>query len=254
MAEETVLLQRLKNREPHSIDEAMEIYTPYLSVVLYNMLGTSLPREDIEEIISDVFVALWKNAGYIDLEKGTLRSYMAATARNLALKRLNKKRDFSFLDEIEMPDERDFAEEHSDKDSVWNAVMSMGEPDNEIFVRYYKFKYEKNNDIVVFSGSRYRSEINPTGTVISNVNDTDIYYFHYTDKCVPADYEMTEADKEAQAEGKLVFSCGSPDVTISEVQSVTWKQHGIQYRLMQIDGKLSADELAEMAEEAIERG
>lgn len=140
MAEETVFLQRLKNREPHSIDEAMEIYTPYLSVVLYNMLGTSLPREDIEEIISDVFVALWKNAGYIDLEKGTLRSYMAATARNLALKRLNKKRDFSSLDEIEMPDERDFAEEHSDKDSVWNAVMSLGEPDNEIFVRYYKFE------------------------------------------------------------------------------------------------------------------
>ena len=173
----------------------MEIYTPYLSVVLYNMLGTSLPREDIEEIISDVFVALWKNAGYIDLEKGTLRSYMAATARNLALKRLNKKRDFSSLDEIEMPDERDFAEEHSDKDSVWNAVMSLGEPDNEIFVRYYKFEYEKNNDIVVFLGSRYRSEINPTGTVISNVNDTDIYYFHYTDKCVPADYEMTEAGR-----------------------------------------------------------
>ena len=65
--------------------------------------------------------------------------------------------------------------------------------------------------------------------------------------------EMTEADKEAEAEGKLVFSYGASDVTISEVQSVTWKQDGIEYQLMQIDGKLSAEELTEMAGEAIDR-
>lgn len=60
MAYETKLLERLKKREPNSIDEAVEVYTPYLSTVLYNMAGNSLPKEDIEEIVSDVFVALWK--------------------------------------------------------------------------------------------------------------------------------------------------------------------------------------------------
>ncbi|URW87778.1 hypothetical protein M5E86_01840 [Blautia wexlerae] len=41
------------------------------------MAGNSLPKEDIEEIVADVFVVLWKNAERIDLQKGTLRSYLA---------------------------------------------------------------------------------------------------------------------------------------------------------------------------------
>ncbi len=93
MADEEVLLQRLRNREENSIDEAIEIYTPYLSTVLYNMAGSGLPKEDVE-----------------------------------------------------IPDERNLAEETSKTDLVWNAVMSLGEPDNEIFVRRYKFD-EKIRDI-----------------------------------------------------------------------------------------------------------
>ncbi len=70
MAEEEKLLMRLKNGKRNAIDEAIAVYTPYLSTVLYNMLGNRLPKEDIEEILSDVFVTLWKNADTIDLEKG----------------------------------------------------------------------------------------------------------------------------------------------------------------------------------------
>lgn len=139
MAEEEKLLMRLKNRKRNAIDEAIEVYTPYLSTVLYNMLGNRLPKEDIEEILSDVFVTLWKNADTIDLEKGTLRAYLAAVARNFALKKLNKQRDYTSLDEIELPDEAAVLEENTADSVVWDAVMSLGEPDNEIFVRYYKF-------------------------------------------------------------------------------------------------------------------
>lgn len=140
MAEEEKLLMRLKNGKRNAIDEAIAVYTPYLSTVLYNMLGNRLPKEDIEEILSDVFVTLWKNADTIDLEKGTLRAYLAAVARNFALKKLNKQRDYTSLDEIELPDEAPIPEENIDRWSVvWGAVMSLGEPDNEIFVRYYIF-------------------------------------------------------------------------------------------------------------------
>lgn len=146
MADEAKLLMRLKNKKRNSIAEAIEVYTPYLSTVLYNMVGNRLPKEDIEEIVSDVFVALWKNAEYIDSEKGTIRSYIAASARNFALKRLNKKKDCTCLDDIEIPDETSTADGGLTNSAVWDAVMSLGEPDNEIFVRYYKFD-EKIKDI-----------------------------------------------------------------------------------------------------------
>lgn len=146
MTDEEELLQRLRNREKNSIDEAIRIYTPYLSTVLYHMAGNSLPKEDIEEIVADVFVALWKNAGRIDLQKGTLRSYLAAVARNFALKRINRKTDHTFLEDIELSDGKNFIEENFHNNYVWETVMSLGEPDSEIFVRRYKFD-EKIKDI-----------------------------------------------------------------------------------------------------------
>lgn len=146
MADEARLLGRLKKRERNSIDEAIEVYTPYLSTVLYNMVGNRLAKEDIEEIVSDVFVMLWKNAEYIDLKKGTVKSYIAAAARNFELKRLNKKRECTCLDDIEVSDEKTSAESGLKNSVIWDAVMSLGEPDNEIFVRYYKYD-EKIKDI-----------------------------------------------------------------------------------------------------------
>ena len=72
MTDEAELLQRLRKREKNSIDEAIRIYTPYLSTVLYYMAGNSLPKEDIEEIVADVFIVLWKNAGRIDSVRFTI--------------------------------------------------------------------------------------------------------------------------------------------------------------------------------------
>ena len=93
MTDEAELLQRLRNREKNSIDEAIRIYTPYLSTVLYHMTGNSLPKEDIE-----------------------------------------------------LSDGKNFIEENFHNNYVWETVMSLGEPDSEIFVRRYKFD-EKIKDI-----------------------------------------------------------------------------------------------------------
>ena len=113
------------------------------------------------------------------------------------------------------------------------------------------FRYEKNGDRVIFSQDKFNSEQDTEGEIISTVSGTDIYYFSYTNKIVPPDYKMTDEDKKAEENGELVFSYGSSKVEISEVQSVTWRNNGIKYNLMQIDGKLSGDELAGMAEEII---
>lgn len=115
------------------------------------------------------------------------------------------------------------------------------------------FDYEKNGDTVIFSQDKFNSKIDMDGNVIKTVDGADIYYYSYTNKIVPADYKMTDEDKKAEADGELVFSSGSSDVQISEVQSVTWVKDNIQYQLMQMDGALSRDELAEMAEEVISK-
>ncbi len=47
MVDESKLLVQLQKRQKNSINHAIEVYTPYLSTVLYNMVGNGLPKEDI---------------------------------------------------------------------------------------------------------------------------------------------------------------------------------------------------------------
>ncbi len=115
------------------------------------------------------------------------------------------------------------------------------------------FRYEKDGDEVIFSQDKVNSELKTSGDVVATVDGVDVYYYSYTNKLVPGDYKMTEEDKKAEESGELVFSYGMDEVKISEVQAVSWNKDGMYFQLMQIDGKLSADELADMAAEIIEK-
>ena len=151
MTDEEKLLSRLKLGDEKVLEKAISIYTPYLSTVLFNLAGSRLSAEDSEEIIADVFIALWNNASRIDLKKGTVRSYIAATARNGALKRLNRQHACATLEDAELEDKNSLSESHILNELVWESVMALGEPDSEIFVRYYNYG-QKLNEIAKATG------------------------------------------------------------------------------------------------------
>ena len=115
------------------------------------------------------------------------------------------------------------------------------------------FDYEKDGDKVIFSQDKFNSEMSMAGDVIKTVNGTDIYYYSYTNKVVPADYELTDEDKKAEENGELVFTYGSSEVEIKQVQHVSWVKDGILCQLLQIDGRLSSDGLVKMAEEILNK-
>ena len=138
-----------------------------------------------------------------------------------------------------------------DNGSVVDNVLT---DDNGKAVEKFKsvtFRYLKDNDEVLFSQDKVNSQVETNGEVVATVDDVDVYYYSYTNKLVPPDYKMTDEDKKAEETGELVFSYGSSKVEIKEIQSVSWKKDDMSYQLLQIDGKLSADELVEMAKEVI---
>lgn len=152
--------------------------------------------------------------------------------------------------EVELVDE--FANGYKfDNGSVVDNVLT---DDNGKAVEKFKsvtFCYLKDNDEVLFSQDKVNSQVETNGEVVANVDGVDVYYHSYTNKLVPPDYKMTDEDKKAEETGELVFSYGSSKVEIKEIQSVSWKKDDMNYQLLQIDGKLSADELVEMAKEVI---
>lgn len=145
-----------------------------------------------------------------------------------------------------------FANGYTFKDG--NIINNNLKDENGNSIEKFKsvsFDYEKDGDTVIFSQDKYNSQAELQGSVAKTVGDTDIYYYSYTNKFVPADYTLTDADKRAEANGDLVFSYGAAEVEISEVQSATFVKDGTQYQLLQINGKLSGDELVKMAEELV---
>lgn len=151
MIDEEKLLWRLRSHDTSALDQAIKVYTPYISVVLYNAFGSQLSHEDSEEVAADVFITLWQNADKIDLSKGSIRSYLASAAKHSAIKRLKKLTDYTPIDDIELGTYCNEIENQSEKNVLWDAVMSLGEPDNEIFVRFYIYD-QKLRDISKATG------------------------------------------------------------------------------------------------------
>ena len=62
--DEAKLIHRLQCRRRYALDQAIEQFTPYVGAVIWRILAPSAAgREDVEEAVSDVFLALWAHAG-----------------------------------------------------------------------------------------------------------------------------------------------------------------------------------------------
>lgn len=145
---EAILLRRLQNGESAALGEIMEFYTPYVAAIVRNIIDPPLPEEDVEEVVADVFLSLWRNAA--DVEEGKLRPWLAAVTRNRSKDKLRALH-------LTLPLEDDALElivEGPETEAVRQeairvtkeAVDALGEPDRSIFRRYY-YLYQKTDEI-----------------------------------------------------------------------------------------------------------
>ncbi|MDR1015107.1 MAG: sigma-70 family RNA polymerase sigma factor [Coriobacteriales bacterium] len=85
------LLKALQRHDLRALEAVIEQYGGYVMAVALHTLGSSGSREDAEEVTSDTFVALWKNAAKL-VPDSTLKPWLAVVARNTSLKRLRSFR------------------------------------------------------------------------------------------------------------------------------------------------------------------
>ena len=77
------LLASLQAQDPKGLEEAIRRYSPYVAGVLRKTLGAFGTREDLEELASDVFVALWQSAQKLR-PHSDLKLWLGVVARNRA--------------------------------------------------------------------------------------------------------------------------------------------------------------------------
>ncbi len=114
------------------------------------------------------------------------------------------------------------------------------------------FTYTKGNDKLDLSmeNGMFEERSNKE-TVFDTCNGIDLYYSSSVYKVVPANYKLTEQDKQDKLSGKYVFSYGSDKIEISHFKYLDWMQDGIHYSLSSMNSHISKDELVKMAPQII---
>lgn len=112
------------------------VYKIVSSVIL--PVGT---REDAEECVSDAFLAFYNNLDSVDLDKGSVKGYLALIAKRRAINLYHtlKREQYSTLPIDEQAD-LGSDEEISNYDTrcvLVAAIKALGEPDSTIITRKY---------------------------------------------------------------------------------------------------------------------
>lgn len=157
-------LRQMKQGSQDALAWFIQRYGAYVSTIIHNIIGQRMSNADVEEVASDVFLALWNNAGKI--LPNAARSWLDTVARNTARSRLRRASDTLPLDEeaVIVDDRTPEAtlERREQAVRVRMALLSLNPVDREVFLRFYYY-YQKTADIAADMGlneSTVRTKLN----------------------------------------------------------------------------------------------
>lgn len=133
------LSARLRLGDPAALEEIIDLYAAYAAKIISVYLNRTLPAEDLEEVLSDVFVSLWNSRERLT---GEIKPYLAAIARNAARQKLRQSRFMEALpenwdtqDQAPLPEQQ--LESAEQAAALRQAINGMVPEDRELFIRVY---------------------------------------------------------------------------------------------------------------------
>ena len=124
-----------------NIEKIINEYSGYVYTIIKNISTQEFKQEDIEEMISDTFFVLWKNAYKIS-ENDKISSYLSGVVNKIIKK---KKREIKANLNIE--DYENILQEQNQVDNIYEnqnkikimekALENMTKEDNDIFELFY---------------------------------------------------------------------------------------------------------------------
>ena len=142
MLREIGILRKLRAGDPAGLEGLMEVYLPYVSVIVWNILRGTMTAEDGEEVVSDVFLAAWDQAA--DLRPGHVNNGLGRGAGHNGRNKLRQAGKTLPLEEsvLELPDPSDPADRLTraeEQERVRRAVEALPDGDREVFLRHYYY-------------------------------------------------------------------------------------------------------------------
>lgn len=163
------VIAQLQRKNPAALEYLMDTYGSGVYGLVYRVLTGIGSKEDIEECVSDVYVAAWENVRQYDGQKGSLKTWLLIVAKYKALdyrRRLSRDKAIICQSVHEPGTEAveatgnigatgSIVEEKvisgEEKRQIVTAINTLGEVDRQIFIKRY-FLYENIEDIAKHFG------------------------------------------------------------------------------------------------------
>ena len=135
-----ILKDYLKNGKV-DIDKIIDDFYSYVYIIVKNGVSIAMTDEDIEEIVSDVFVAIWKNS--INLLKTTeIKPYLIGIAKNVIRNKYrNTELNFSISDYeenlIDTCNIEKITEKNEQNKVILDTLKTVKPKEYEIFIMFY---------------------------------------------------------------------------------------------------------------------
>ena len=122
-----------QNNNNFNIELVIQTYNPYIYTIVKNYISN---KEDIEEVLSDVFMVIWKNYQKVD-KNIKIKPYLVGITKNLIKKKYRSIYIYHTIENIEYY-------ENELTNSI--DINNMKEEEKEIFIKFY-YKSEKIKEI-----------------------------------------------------------------------------------------------------------
>ena len=122
------------------MEQIMENYSNYISTIIRNSY-IELSSEDIEEVLFDVFLTLWKNQEKLDINK-SMSAYISGITKNLIKYKYRQCKENQNIEEYEekLIDSLNIEImilQNERQNVIAEELEKIKQEDKEIFVEYY---------------------------------------------------------------------------------------------------------------------
>lgn len=134
-------LKDYREKNELNIEQIVNDYSGYVYTIIKNISYQKFSQEDIEEIMTDTFFVLWKNANKMNVND-KISSYLFGVVSNII-----KKKKRNLKEEANIEDYENILQEHKKVEEIYEcrskieimekALESMNKEDNAIFELFY---------------------------------------------------------------------------------------------------------------------
>lgn len=150
------LLDMLIHDPVRGLEHTVRQYTPYVMKIARVKLSGFCQSEDIEELVSDVFMQLYRTVARYGDNTRSVKALLAVIARRKcadACERLQRQKERISLDELPEDIAAEPEQDIPDRERLIAALHALGQPDEQIFIRKYFFG-QKSGDIAADLGMK----------------------------------------------------------------------------------------------------